>query len=417
MAKVVRKTKQNPKLVQTEMKDGRGSLALEYYLGRAASPVVDDEGRHVVYTSGAMAGKPKYRISHRRKRQSLSLYIYLKPQTKEERSHNKATLALAEQIRFEREQEFLENREGYRIRRRGENDFLKLFQRHCDNEAYTKPVRMAYKTARRRFLAFLESSPSYIKYLHSLSTEMLSPEMATAFSNYLKTVARGEGAHKSFHMFRSVIRHAIEEGIMKRDPSKGIVMKRDLNTLKKDILTLDEIRRLAATHYEGEDHAVRRAFLFSCFTGMRWCDVSELRFYNIDFETGILRFNQRKTCGRSSHSSVTIPLSALLLKLIGTPGDKSDLSEKIFEIDCFPTTASARLKKWVKKAGIDKKISWHCARHSFAVNLLSRGANIKTVSELMGHSSIRMTEKYLHVFDRQKKEAIESLGDLEISEE
>ena len=64
----------------------------------------------------------------------------------------------------------------------------------------------------------------------------------------------------------------------------------------------------------------------------------------------------------------------------------------------------------MKLTGITKHITWHCARHSFAVNLLNAGANIKTVSALLGHASIKMTEKYLHVVDALKQKAINSLG-------
>ena len=177
---------------------------------------------------------------------------------------------------------------------------------------------------------------------------------------------------------------------MKKNPCKGIVIHRDLNTLKKEILTIDEIKRLAATHYKGEDTALQRAFLFCCFTGIRWCDAVCLTYANVDFSARMLRFNQQKTEGRSAHSGVTIPLSAALLKLIGEPAQPS---EKIFNIS--------------------KTITWHCARHSFAVNVLGAGANIKTVASLMGHSSIKMTEKYLHVIDQQKQDAINSLGDLD----
>lgn len=125
----------------------------------------------------------------------------------------------------------------------------------------------------------------------------------------------------------------------------------------------------------------------------------------------MLRFNQQKTEGRSAHSGVTIPLSPALLKLIGKPAPHT--SEKIFNITCYRTTAITRLQKWVKTAGINKTITWHCARHIFAVNVLGAGANIKTVASLMGHSSIKMTEKYLHVVDQQKQDAINSLGDLD----
>ena len=67
------------------------------------------------------------------------------------------------------------------------------------------------------------------------------------------------------------------------------------------------------------------------------------------------------------------------------------------------------LRHWVENAGIDKHITWHCARHSFAVNILNEGANIKTVSSLLGHSGIAETEKYTRAVDSLKREAIESL--------
>lgn len=413
MTKVDRKTKQNPKLVQSKLKDGRASLALEYYLGRSETPVLDENGRPELYPSGAMRGKPKYKIKHLRKREALNLYIFSTPRNRQERARNKGTLELAEKIRFEREQEFLENREGYRFRKETESDFLKYFRRHCDNELYTKAVRSTFRTAYHRLLGFLKSTPRYQAHTSVLRMELITPEMVTGLTNYLKKVGKGEGAHKSYYMFRTVILHAIEDGIMKKNPCKGIIIQRDTNTLKKEILTLAEIKKLAATRYETEDTAVQRAFLFCCFTGMRWCDLVRLTYGNIDYSARLLRFNQKKTEGRSAHSGVTIPLSATLLRLIGKPSTPDAGSETIFKITCDKSTANDRLQKWVKIAGINKKITWHCARHSFAVNVLGGGANIKTVASLMGHSSIKMTEKYLHVIDRQKQEAINSLGDLE----
>lgn len=59
------------------MKDGRASLYLEFYLGRSETPVLDEDGNQLLYTSGAMTGKPKYRIKHIRKRENLNLYVWL----------------------------------------------------------------------------------------------------------------------------------------------------------------------------------------------------------------------------------------------------------------------------------------------------------------------------------------------------
>lgn len=72
------------------------------------------------------------------------------------------------------------------------------------------------------------------------------------------------------------------------------------------------------------------------------------------------------------------------------------------------------LKRWVKRAGIEKHISWHCARHSFAVNILNNGANIKTVASLLGHSGLKHTEKYTRAIDNLKQDAINSLPTLDI---
>lgn len=159
MAKVETKNKQNPKLVQTVLKDGRASLALEYYLGRSETPVLDDDGNPVLYTEGAMAGRPKYKIKHNRKRENLNLYIWLHPRSQQERTQNRNTLyrntlSLAEKIRFEREQEFLEDREGYRLKKEKEVDLLRYFRKHRDDEIYSRPIRVGFGTAYRRFIAF-----------------------------------------------------------------------------------------------------------------------------------------------------------------------------------------------------------------------------------------------------------------------
>ena len=103
------------------------------------------------------------------------------------------------------------------------------------------------------------------------------------------------------------------------------------------------------------------------------------------------------------------PLNEELPKLIGNSKEEDNLREKIFQLT-HTTTAQKHLSRWVSLAGIKKKITWHCSRHSFAVNLLNAGTDIKTVSSLLGHASIKMTEKYLHVIDSRKQKAINKLG-------
>lgn len=73
-----------------------------------------------------MAGKPKYQIKHIRKRENLNLYIWLHPRNTQERVQNRNTLALAEKIRFECEQEFLEDREGYRLKKERQRETVRI---------------------------------------------------------------------------------------------------------------------------------------------------------------------------------------------------------------------------------------------------------------------------------------------------
>lgn len=409
MGRLPNKLKQNPRLVQHVMSDGRASLALDFYLGRTEAPVYDDDGNPVLYTKGAMKGKPKYTVRHQRRREALNLYIWVAPRTAQERQQNKNTLQLAEKIRFEREQEMLEDRKGYRLKKEKESNFLRYFEQHRDNEAFTKPVRLSYKYSLTRFMEYLASTPQYSKYQNVLPMEAVTPDMVLGFTNYLRKKCTGEGPRKNYHWFKKILADAVEEELIKKNPCKGIRIVYDTNVMLKEILTPKEISRLAAFRYEGEQREVQRAFIFCCFTGLRFCDVSELTFANVDYESIVMRFNQKKSAGRSAHAAVVTPLNDELLKLIGTPKGDDPAKEKIFILP-HKSVARKHLARWVKLAGITKSITWHCARHSFAVNLLNAGANIKTVSALLGHASIKMTEKYLHVVDALKQKAINSLG-------
>lgn len=189
MAKVENKNKQNPKLQQSELKDGRASLYLEFYLGRSETPVLDDDGNQVLYTSGAMAGKPKYQIKHIRKRENLNLYIWLHPRNTQERLQNRNTLALAEKIRFEREQEFLEDREGYRLKKDRQRDFLQYYRDFFSEDSnLTKDMKCSIRSSYNRFVNFLRESPKYSHYDTVMRMEQLTPDMVLAYTEYLKNI-------------------------------------------------------------------------------------------------------------------------------------------------------------------------------------------------------------------------------------
>lgn len=390
-------TTDNPKLGAKILSDGRESLFLDYYFGY-----------QMVYSEKL----DKQVAKKDRKREFLKLYLWQAPRTPLERQQNKETLELAKKIRFERGQELLESVEGYRLKKERDINFLDYFQSYIDK--YTKKDIRMVEIALKRFKDFLNDTPEYNKYAKRIKPEQISKDMVEAFTEYLQGRSVGEGAKSIYARFKKVIKYAIEHDIMIKNPCTGVVIKVDEQILKKDVLSLDEIQQLITTHDERQNPEVRRAFIFCLYCGLRYCDVKDLTFANVDYSNKLLKFEQSKTKGHSASSGVVIPLNDGLLKLIGEPTAVQTKDSNIFALPSYEMCLKS-LQRWVKSAGIDKHISWHCARHSFAVNILNNGANIKTVASLLGHSGLKHTEKYTRAIDSLKQDAINSLPQIDIA--
>lgn len=405
-------TGDNPKLMGQSLSDGRDSLYLEFYLGYEVA-----ESKN---------GKTYKKVN--RSTERLGLYLWQAPRSPLERQQNKETLEIAKRIRFERGQELLERAEGYRLKKDKDINFLTWMWAYY--EAYTKADKRHIKRAYNCFVDYLidpddkfTPKPDWTKEQRAkaakdkekrtrglkIKPQQLTKEMITGFTEYLQKRFKGEGAHTLYARFKKIIKAAVEADIIRKNPCTGIVIKIDSGALKKDVLSMEEVQKMIATHYVGESPDIRRAFIFCLYSGLRWCDVKDLTFANVDYSNRLLRFEQAKTKGHSSASNVVIPLNDGLLGLIGK-GQRNDL---IFPLPSHTMCLKA-LRHWVARAGIDKHITWHCARHSFAVNILNNGANIKTVASLLGHSGLKHTEKYTRAVDSLKEAAINSLPGLEL---
>lgn len=384
-------TGDNPKLMGQSLSDGRDSLYLEFYFGYE------------------MAESKNGRIYKKvnRETERLGLYIWQAPRTPQERRQNKETLDIAKRVRFERGQELLERAEGYRLKKHQRVDFHEWYAAYLSE--YTKTDKNKIRRAHECFKDFLNSRNEYARLAKRLDPDQITKEMMASFTDYLQRRFNGETPHTLYARFKKVVLAAVEKDVMRKNPCRGVSIKIDKNKLTKDVLSMEEIQRLAATHYPGENPHIRRAFIFCLYCGLRWCDVKDLTFANVDYANRLLRFEQAKTKGHSSASGVVIPLNDSLLKLVG----KGGRGELIFPLPSHTMCLKA-LRRWTARAGIEKHITWHCARHSFATNILSNGANIKTVASLLGHSDLRHTEKYTRAVDSLKEAAINSLPELEI---
>lgn len=349
-----------------------------------------------------------------RKYEFLKLYLNKKARTPVEREQNRKTLILAEEIRTKREMELNTGAFGLKEETGRDVDFLEYFQAY--NEQYTKKDYRLMTGALQRFKDFLQAKYKN-KYKNGIKFSQLNKDMMLAFVEYLQSRSVGEGASDYYQHFKRVIKYAIEHDVIYKNPCTGVICRVDREILRKDVLSLEEVKQLINTTYEGQNPEIRRAFIFCLYTGLRFCDVIELKYNNVDYSNKLLKFEQAKTKGHSANSGVVIPLNTGLLSLIGEmPKDRNGEPLKDAFIFHLPshTMCLKALRRWTARAGIEKHITWHCARHSFAVNILNNGANIKTVASLLGHSGLKHTEKYTRAVDALKEAAINSLPELEL---
>ena len=318
------------------------------------------------------------------------LGINLKPaRTPEQRNENKELEKLANQIRIKKEMELLSRQFQLVPDHKKERDFISFYKREA--EEYSNKDKRLMNNSLTWFLKFTEE-----RNIKTLKFRELTEDFCRMYVDYMKAGGlRGETPYNYYTKFKKVVKRAMEQGHILKNPAENVRVKR-ADGLKKDILSAREIQALANTPCRNND--VKRAFLFSCKTGIRWVDVMELQQKNVDRANMKLKFQQSKT-----GAEVIQDIRPDTLKLIGEPKAPG---LPLFDLPSF-SGALKIIQDWTIKAGIYKRITWHSARHSFAVNLLTDSrADIKTVSNLLGHTGLKHTEKYLHVVDENKSRAI-----------
>lgn len=336
------------------------------------------------------------------KRYKEYLGLHLKPaRTPEERTTNKEIKRLAEEMRAKRELQLIQDRLHVIPTTKRKQDFIEYYQQFVD--AYTNKDYRIVKYGFIWFIKLLES-----KKIARLKGHEVTPELCQQYIDFMQSGGlKGETPYNYWTKFKQVINRAMKEKLIIENPTLGIRVIRS-GGVKKAILSQSEIQLLASTPCQNID--VKKAFLFSCLSGLRWVDVKSIQHSSIDRSQNFIRFTQSKTEHSSSKSQVVIPLTISLLKLIGEPGKPDEI---IFNLPSY-AHANNMLKDWANDANIQKNITWHSARHSFAVNLLGDAkADIKTVADLLGHSGLKHTEKYLHVVDARKTAAMNNLNELE----
>lgn len=297
MAKINNKTKENPKLLQKQLNDGRLSLYLEYYLGY--NKFIDPDG--------------VLKIKHTRKKESLSLYLYSNPRTAVQRQLNKDNLALAIEIRAEKEKELKYTEIGKPSPIKLKINFWDYYQKYVD--AYDKKDDRVVVGSHNRFKKFIEGK--YPNLSQVLKPDQIDKFMVQKFVDYLQENSVGEGVRTYFARFKKVIKSAVDRDVIRKNPCDGIRCIAQDNIITKDILSIDEYRKLANTPYQNQN--IIRAFFVSLYAGYLFCNVKSLKYSDIDYGNKIIRLQQEKVKGKSSNAIVVTPLSESLLGFIGHP--------------------------------------------------------------------------------------------------
>ena len=370
-----------------QLSNGNQSIYLEYYTG------------DVIRKENYVGGKRKYEF----------LKLYLIPErTREDKAKNEAPLALAKAIQSRRIVEVQNDAHGFQNTNKSRVnllDYLENIGKQSAEQGSRNYARTVLNTVRALrlfrgdYIAFRDVDKEFL----SEFTDYLRQMPQASKYGVLKTGGRlsNNSVVSYYGTLRTAINRAYKEGIITVNPTKefDFASKVRQEPSRREYLTLDELKTLINTECRHE--IVKRAFLFSCLCGLRVSDIRKLRWCDLQRSGGRvgIEITMQKT-----KEPLYLPISDEALKWLPERGEAND-SDFIFPLT-HEGTVNDTLQHWAKVAGITKHISFHVARHTHATMMLTLGADLYTVSKLLGHKNIATTQIYAKIVDKKKEEAI-----------
>lgn len=315
------------------------------------------------------------------------------------RETDKETLRLAHDIAAKRRLELASEAHGFTVQAKQKADFIE-YCRKLGESKRSPNTQAVWRNAVGHFEDFTRGPIQFARVNHSL---------LQAFKEYLLGKVNQNSALVYLARIKTACRQAVKDGIFTRNPAADISIKK-LAT-RREFLALEELQTLAATPCANAD--TKAAFFFSAFSGLGYSDVKALTWPQVRHEKGtyFLEYVQEKT-GEPETLPLSAEASAILEAQKGASVStriKSRVNvDAVFKLGAQQTIDKA-IRRWVKRAGVGKKISFHNARHTFATLSLTHGVDIYTVSKLLGHKRLETTEIYAKVIDEKKKQAVDLL--------
>ncbi len=370
-----------------QLSNGNQSIYLEYYTG------------DVIRKENYVGGKREYEF----------LKLYLIPErTREDKAKNEATLALAKAIQSRRIVEVQNDAHGFQNTNKSRVnllDYLENIGKQSAEQGSRNYARTVLNTVRALrlfrgdYIAFRDVDKEFL----SEFTDYLRQMPKASKYGVLKTGGRlsNNSVVSYYGTLRTAINRAYKEGIITVNPTKefDFASKVRQEPSRREYLTLDELKTLINTECRHE--IVKRAFLFSCLCGLRVSDIRKLRWCDLQRSGGRVRI---EITMQKTKEPLYLPISDEALKWLPERGEANG-SDFIFPLT-HEGTVNDTLQHWAKVAGITKHISFHVSRHTHATMMLTLGADLYTVSKLLGHKNIATTQIYAKIVDKKKEEAI-----------
>lgn len=329
-------------------------------------------------------------------RVGTGLFTYSQPKGLAEKEHNKQAFMLLE---TKRSQLILEQQSigtGFIPAHKYKSNFLDFYADYVKDNA--RPKNRHLRNSLDQFKAFMKSD-------RVLPID-IDENLCKRFRQYLLDTFNGETPANYFSAFKRVLKAAAKAGYYRLSPSDDVKAKANKNRKRKDNLEADDYIALMKTSHFNEE--IRDAFIFCCYTGLRYCDVKELAWKDINKKSLTTKIIQEKT-----GEPLRLTLHETALKILERRRDALPPSSTPNRLVFILPTANGcnkALDLWCDNAGLDKHITWHCARLSFSILLQDKNVDAATVALLLGHTSTKyVLQTYKRYRPKNQIEAIKQL--------
>ncbi len=345
----------------------------------------------------------------------LKLYI-IPEKSAEDKTANAVTMDAANAIKAQRIKEIVNGEAGIKARKGDYILLLDWMQQRQDRAE--KAARDAGRNASNTAEGIKTAATHLGRFLASeykgraVTLAQVDKDFCAGFAAYLKDAPQRWGGKLApntaalyYSNFEAALNEAYKKALISVNPAAFVEdsEKPQGQPAERDYLTADELKTLAAAKCPNEQ--VRAAFLFSCFCGLRLSDIEGLTWGAVhqDGDTWQIETRMQKT-----RQIIYLPLSDAARSFLPERGDKGP-QELVFTLPKRVTT-QCDIRTWVTRAGIAKNISFHCARHTFATLALTQGADLYSISKLLGHSNVKTTQVYAAIIDQRKQAAVNLLN-------